>query len=141
MHSSRALLLSRPVRRFTPGPPRHINEARFTTIDRKQCSFVWKNGSQIDITLQDRTKSITFPLNLRRDAGKFINCAREGGISSLADHQDPKAELRIGSDKGVLYFAMKGSDASITTGLAPAEAAIATALIKAAETSRIVRLM
>jgi hypothetical protein len=80
-------------------------------------------------------------MNLRRDAGKFLSCMREGGIASLCDSRDPKLELKVGSDKGVLYLAMKNDGTSISTGLAPGEAAIVTSLIQFSERRRISRLM
>lgn len=124
-------------RKFTPQPPRHINEAKLQTVDRKACSLIWRTKNQIEVLLQDRTTSVSFPINLRRDAGKFLTCARDGGIASLSDSRVPKSELRIGSDKGILYLSLKGEDSTITTGLAPCEAAIATSLVRFAENRRI----
>jgi hypothetical protein len=80
-------------------------------------------------------------MNLRRDAGKFLSCVREGGIISLSDPREPKLELKIGCDKGVLYFAMRNDGTSISTGLAPGEAALVNALIQFSEKRRISRLM
>lgn len=134
-------LLARVVKKFTPGPPRHLNEARFATIDRKQCTFVWKSSGLIEINLQDRAMSLTFPLLVSRDAGKFLSCIENGGIATLTGPKDSSTELRIGSDKGVVYFALKGGETSITTGLAPAETAIATSLIRSAYNTRLARSM
>ena len=134
-------LLSRNLKRLQETPVRRLNEARFTTIDRKNCSFNWTSGSQVDITLQDRTNSITFPMNLRRNAGKLLSCMREGGIVSLSDSKYPEVELKVGSDKGVIYFALKNESTSISTGLAPGEAAILNSLIQFSEKRRISRLM
>ncbi len=130
----------RAARKFVAGPPRGLNEAKFTTIDRKSCTFAWTKRNQIDITLQDRTSSVTFPLNLRRNAGAFTSCYADGGMCALQSEQEPEKELRVGSDKGVLYFALKGKSGSITTGLGPAEAAIASTLIRHAERRRIAAL-
>ena len=51
------------------------------------------------------------------------------------------AELRVGSDKGILYFSLKGENASITTGLAAPEAAIANSLLSRAERKRLSMLI
>lgn len=134
-------LLARISKPYTPGPPRHLNEARFATIDRKQCTFLWKSGGAIDIVLQDRATSVTFPFLVGRDGGKFLSCASEGGIAVLAGPKDSNTELRIGSDKGVLYFALKGGDSSITTGLGPAESALAVSLVKHTYKARVERSM
>lgn len=135
--NARPLLAAKALRKFTPGPPRHLNEARFPTVDRKACSLVWKNRNQVDITLQDRASSMTFPLSLRRDAASFISCFHEGGIISLNSKKEPAKELRVGSDNGLLYFSMKEGDAVITTGLGQAEAALASTLIQHADRKRI----
>jgi len=80
-------------------------------------------------------------MNLRRDAGKFLACIRDGGIVSLVDTRDPKVELKVGSDRGVLYFAMKNDSTSISTGIAAGEAAVVNSLIQFSERRRIARLM
>lgn len=93
------------------------------------------------MTLQDRASSLTFPMSLRRDAGKFLACVSDGGMVSLKSSAESPMELMVGSDKGALYFSLKGDDSTITTGLAPSEAAIANSLIRFAETSRLDRFM
>jgi hypothetical protein len=50
-------------------------------------------------------------------------------------------EMLVGSDKGALYFSLKGPESKITTGLAASEASIARSLIHFAETSRLDRLL
>ena len=60
---------------------------------------------------------------------------------SLKSSAESPMELMVGSDKGALYFSLKGDDSTITTGLAPSEAAIANSLIRFAETSRLDRFM
>ncbi len=128
------------TRKFTPQPPRFLNEARLTTVDRKICSMQWDGRSQISITLQDRASSLTFPMSLRRNAGKFLSCFMDGGMISLKSSAEPPMELLVGSDKGVLYFSMKGPESTITTGLATGEAATASSLIQYAEQTRIDRV-
>ena len=118
-----------------------MHEARFTTIDKKNCVLTWKSRSNIDITLQDRATTVTFPLRLRRDAGKLMTCVREGGITSLRDEVESPVELRVGFDRGILYFAAKDESSSISTGLAPGDASLAMALIQHAEKKRIMRSM
>lgn len=118
-------------------PPRGINEAKFTTIDKKNLVLSWKNRGQIDMTFQDRTTTVSFPLKLRRDAGKLITCVRDGGITSLNDVREPSTELRVGYDRGVLYFAARNDSSSISTGLAPSEASLIMSLIQRAEKQRI----
>ena len=132
-------MFMRTVRKLPTTPPRNIHEARFLTIDKKNCLMTWKSRSQIDITLQDRTTNVTFPLRLRRDAGKLLTCYREGGITSLKDEVESPIELRVGFDRGVLYFAAKDESGSISTGLAPGDASLAMALIQHAERKRITR--
>jgi hypothetical protein len=133
--------LQRTARRYIPGPPRSLNEARINTVDRKICSLKWDGRNQIDITLQDRASAVTFPLNLRRDAGKFLSCFRDGGMISLRPSSDSMTELRVGSDKGMLYFSLKGDDTTITTGLNSGEAVLASSLIRFAEQKRLERAL
>lgn len=125
------------VKKFAQLPPRHLNEAKLNTVDKKVCSLVWRSGNKIDITLQDRTSNVTFPLNLRKDAGKFLSCSRDGGITKFTDFENPTTELKVGSDRGVLYFSLKSDEGTITTGLSASDAAIATSLIRFAENKRI----
>ena len=132
-------MLMRAVSKFPARPPRNMHEARFMTIDKKNCLMTWKTRSQIDITLQDRTTTVTFPLRLRRDAGKLMTCVREGGITSLKDDLEKPVELRVGYDRGILYFAARDESNSISTGLAPGDASLAMALIQNAEKKRILR--
>jgi hypothetical protein len=110
-------------------------------VDRKICSLKWDGRNQIDITLQDRASAVTFPLNLRRDAGKFLSCFRDGGMISLRPSSDSMTELRVGSDKGMLYFSLKGDDTTITTGLNSGEAVLASSLIRFAEQKRLERAL
>lgn len=102
---------------------------------------MWTSSGSIDIILQDRASSVTFPLFVGRDGGKFLSCTSNGGIAVLQGPKDSNTELRIGSDRGVLYFALKGGDSSITTGLGPAESALATSLVKHAFAARVARSM
>jgi hypothetical protein len=136
---SSILLSARTTGKYTPQPPRYFNAARLNTVDRKICSMQWDGRNQIELTLQDRATSLTFPFNLRRDAGKFLSCFNDGGMVSLAAGSEEKYELRVGSDKGILYFSLRGDDSTITTGLGPSDAAIAASLIKFAELKRLER--
>ena len=137
--NSKAALFSRVVRKFTPGPPRHINEARLTTVDRKICILTWDGRNQISLTLQDRASSLTFPLSVARHAGKFVACYQDGGMCSLKPSKEAGMELRVGSDRGILYFSLKSDDTTITTGLGPGDAAVAASLLRFAEQSRVDR--
>lgn len=134
-----SLFQARNVRKFVPQPPRHFNEARLNTVDRKICSMKWDGRNQVELTLQDRATSLTFPFNLRRDAGKFLSCFSDGGMVTLNTGGDQHSELRVGSDKGILYFSLRGDDSTITTGLGSGDAAIAASLIRFAEQKRIER--
>jgi hypothetical protein len=134
-------LAVRPQRKFIPQPPRHLNQAKLTTVDRKICSLDWDGRNTINFTVQDRASSLTFPFSLRRDAGKFISCFKDGGMVSLKSTSDAPVELLVGSDKGILYFSVKGPDSTITTGLAAGDAAIAHSLVKFAESRRLERLL
>jgi len=126
--------------KYIPPPPRHLNEARLPTVDRKTFSLNWNGRNKIDIILEDRVSSYTFPMSLGRDAGKFISCYRDGGIVSLKSFSEEcPLELRVGSDRGILYFSMKGEGGTITTGLGPGEAAIAHSLVSFAENQRVSR--
>ena len=103
---SRVLRSGKTVRKFVQQPPRHINEARLTTVDRKICSLNWDGRSQLSLTLQDRASSLTYPISLRRDAGKFQSCYRDGGMISLKSTSETPVELLVGADRGVLYFSI-----------------------------------
>lgn len=129
--------VARTVKKFVQMPPRQMNEAKLSTVDRKACSLVWQTRNKVELLLQDRTTSLSFPLNLRRDAGKFLSCSRDGGISTFIDHEKPDCELKVGSDRGVLYFSLKSDGGTITTGLSGSDAAIATSLIRFADKNRI----
>jgi hypothetical protein len=139
--SSRSFLSARMQPKFVPGPPRHLNEARIPTVDRKTFSLMWNGRNQIDITLEDRVSRYTFPMLLGRDGAKFVSCFRDGGMVTLtsASEDSPPLELRVGSDKGLLYFSMKGDSGTITTGLGPGEAALANSLVCFADRQRIMR--
>jgi hypothetical protein len=139
MFTASQTMFMRAARKFPTSPPRNMHEARFITIDKKNCLLTWKTRSQIDITLQDRTTTVTFPLRLRRDAGKLISCVREGGITSLKDGTESPVELRVGFDRGILYFAARDDSSSISTGLAPGDASLAMALIQHADKKRLTR--
>ena len=139
LRSTRKLLFARAARSFQPGPPRHLNEARLSTVDRKICSMQWDGRNQISVTLQDRASSITFPLSVSRHAGQFLACFEDGGMCSLKASKEGDMELRVGSDKGILYFSLKSNDTTITTGLGPREAAITASLLRFAEKSRVER--
>jgi hypothetical protein len=127
----------RTQRKFPEGPLRNMNEAKFATIDKKNLILSWKNRGQVDITLQDRTNTVTFPLKLKRDAGRLLTCVKDGGITSLVDSSEDGSELRVGFDRGVLYFAARSDSSSISTGMAPSEASLIVALIRKAEQQRI----
>jgi hypothetical protein len=99
--------------------------------------MVWKNRNQVDVTLQDRASSVTFPMNLRKHAASFASCYEEGGMFSMKSSKLPDTEFRVGADKGILYFSLKGEHANITTGLSPSEATIMNSLLKFAEKRRI----
>lgn len=139
MFSTSLTSFTRSFKRLPTVIPRNLTDAKFLTIDKKNCTLSWKNYSQIDITLQDRATTVVFPIRLRRDAGKIITCVREGGITSLADTQNPGIELRVGFDRGILYFAARNEEGSISTGLAPSEASLAIVLIQQAERKRVYR--
>ena len=135
------MMLARAGRKFTPGPPRHLNEARFTTMDRKTCLMVWKTKNEVDITLQDRASSITFPMNLRKHAASFGSCYEEGGMFTMTSSKAPETEFRVGADNGVLYFSLKSEHSNITTGLSAPDAIIMTRLLEFANSRRIATLI
>ena len=129
---------SQPV--YVPGPPRNLNQARLPTVDRKIFEVNWNGTNQIEISLEDRVSSYKFPMILGRDGGKFVACYRDGGIVSFkSTAEGSPIELRVGSDKGLLYFSMKGETGTITTGLGSGEAAILSSLVAFADEKRIAR--
>ncbi len=133
---------TRSVKKYVPPPPRNLNEAIFRTTDHKGMQLKWTSIGYIELTVQDRAHALTYPINLAKYAGCIISSFRDGGLCEMVPSSKAKdISLKVGSDKGMLYFAIRNDGQSITTGLSKDDSRLAYSLIQFAERNRINQFM